>query len=543
MFQAAGITAPPNDMDELLADAIKLNTPDHAGFCVRADKSQTLYDGFQLWNHFIPYDNPITGTYFDKNWNFLIGTEPNASAYGQFYRDILTKAAPAGIATYLVTNCLADFQQGRVAMWQDDSGNIPDVLDPDKSKVANDAKFWEIPCQPVNPDNCALVQPFGIWINAASEHKDAAWLLVQYITSKETQVNAVAAKALLTPSRNSVITDPATTSVLPPTFATALTYILAHPDAALLPFIPEAVSLIPPISDGQSNLITTTTPVADIMATMKSQEDAIMKRPQGIQSHSRATSRGSLPRLARPDRIVATTTDQTREAPGSGGFSLSRVLDRHFLVAAAWPSLIVMALVTAIPFVLTLGLSLTNYDLIRAGWQFIGFDNFAQLAADPNTQPVVINTIYLVLATTIIDTTIGLGSGSVDGVPVPRDRHHSQPLPAADHDRRRDRRHDLAGDVQQQCRLDQLLPGVAAPATAALARRSQPGHADGDHLGRLDWHRLPVDPVAGRSAQRVAGTEGGGDRRRRVTLAGVSSRGASGDPAGSIRRLRAQVHR
>jgi multiple sugar transport system substrate-binding protein len=276
MFQAAGITAPPNDMDELLADAIKLNTPDHAGFCVRADKSQTLYDGFQLWNHFIPYDNPITGTYFDKNWNFLIGTEPQASQYGQFYRDILTKAAPAGIATYKVTDCLADFQQGRVAMWQDDSGSIPDVLDPDKSKVANDAKFWEIPCQPVNPDNCALVQPFGIWINAASTHKDAAWLLLEYITSQENQINAVAAKAVLTPSRNSVITSPATAAVLPPTFATALTYILAHPDAALLPFIPEAVSLIPPISDGQSNLITTTTPVADIMATMKQQEDAIM---------------------------------------------------------------------------------------------------------------------------------------------------------------------------------------------------------------------------------------------------------------------------
>ena len=53
-------------------------------------------------------------------------------------------------------------------MWQDDSGTIPIVLDPDKWKVANDAKFWEIPCQPVNPDNCSLVQPFGIWINAAS---------------------------------------------------------------------------------------------------------------------------------------------------------------------------------------------------------------------------------------------------------------------------------------------------------------------------------------------------------------------------------------
>ena len=46
------------------------------------------------------------------------------------------------------------------------------------------------------------------------------------------------AKALLTPSRNSVLKDPSTVAVLPKTFPEALTYILAHPDVALLPFIP-----------------------------------------------------------------------------------------------------------------------------------------------------------------------------------------------------------------------------------------------------------------------------------------------------------------
>ncbi len=278
MFAAAGITAPPNTPDELMADAVKLTTPDHAGFCVRADKSQTLYDGFQMWNWFVPYDNPITGTYFDQKWNFLIGTEPQASKFGTFYRDLLTKTAPKGIATYLVTNCLSDFQQGRVAMWQDDSGSIPDVLDPNKSKVANDAAFWEVPCQPVNPDHCALVQPFGTWMNAASTHKGAAWQLIQYLTSKETQTAAAVGKALLTPSRNSVLADPTVVAAFPPTFPAALTYILAHPDAALLPFIPEGVAIIPPISDGLSALITTTDPVAGIMAQMKAGENDIMTK-------------------------------------------------------------------------------------------------------------------------------------------------------------------------------------------------------------------------------------------------------------------------
>jgi ABC-type glycerol-3-phosphate transport system substrate-binding protein len=278
MFAAAGIAAPPQTPDELLADAIKLTTADHAGFCVRADKSQTLYDGFQMWNWFVPWDNPVTGTYFDQQWNFLIGSEPQASKFGQFYRDLLTKAAPKGIATYLVTNCLSDFQQGRVAMWQDDSGSIPDVLDPNKSKVATDAAFWELPCQPVNPDHCALVQPFGTWMNAASKHKEAAWQLIQFLTSAETQIAAAKGKALLTPSRNSVLKNPEVIAAFPPTFPEALTYILAHPDVALLPFIPEGVAIIPPISDGLSALITTSDPVAGIMAQMKAGEASIMTK-------------------------------------------------------------------------------------------------------------------------------------------------------------------------------------------------------------------------------------------------------------------------
>jgi multiple sugar transport system substrate-binding protein len=278
MFKAAGITSPPQTPDQLLSDAAKLTTPSHAGFCVRADKSQTLYDAFQLWNWFIPWNNPVTGTYFDKSWNFLIGAEPQASQFATFYRTLLTKYAPKGISTYLVTNCLSDFQQGRVAMWQDDSGTIPSVLDPNQSTVATSTAFWAMPCQPANPDHCALVQPFGVWMNKASQHKGASWQLIQFITSEQTQLAAVEAKALLTPSRMSVLHNPSAIAALPPTFAAQLTYILAHPDVTLLPFIPEGVAIIPPISNGLSDLITTGTPVTQIMATMTSGVNTIMKQ-------------------------------------------------------------------------------------------------------------------------------------------------------------------------------------------------------------------------------------------------------------------------
>lgn len=276
MFEEAGITAPPQNPQELLEYAQKLTTDDHAGFCVRADITQALYDAFQLWQWFYPYDNPVTGNYFRQDWSVLLAEEPYASAFGEFWREILTTAAPEGISTYKVTDCLQAFQQGRVAMWHDDSSMIPEVLDPEKSNVSEEAAFWSLPCTDVNPDHCALVQPFGVWINAASQNKEAAWLLVQYLTSAETQAKAAQAGALLTPSRLSVLQDPATIAALPATFPEALTHILQHPNVTLLPFIPEGVAIIPPIQQGLQELITTDRPVAEVMAEMGAGIKAIM---------------------------------------------------------------------------------------------------------------------------------------------------------------------------------------------------------------------------------------------------------------------------
>jgi ABC-type glycerol-3-phosphate transport system substrate-binding protein len=134
--------------------------------------------------------------------------------------------------------------------------------------VAEEVAFHSLPCQEVNPDHCALVQPFGTWINNASENKEAAWQLVQFLTSKDVQSRAAQEGALLTPSRLSVLADPATAAALPPTFPEAVTHIFEHPNVTLLPFIPEGVAIIPPIQLGLQELITTDKPVADVMADM-----------------------------------------------------------------------------------------------------------------------------------------------------------------------------------------------------------------------------------------------------------------------------------
>jgi multiple sugar transport system permease protein len=109
-----------------------------------------------------------------------------------------------------------------------------------------------------------------------------------------------------------------------------------------------------------------------------------------------------------------TTADPqvSRQTPARrGGLPfLSLFTERYFLVVAAWPSLMLMLAVTAIPFAVTLGLAFTNYDLVRYDeWRFIGLDNFAEMARDSNTPAIILNTFYLVIMTTVLPTILGLG--------------------------------------------------------------------------------------------------------------------------------------
>lgn len=90
-------------------------------------------------------------------------------------------------------------------------------------------------------------------------------------------------------------------------------------------------------------------------------------------------------------------------------FFPSSFVDKYFLVFVSWPSMIIMLAVTAIPFLITIVLSFTNYDLILEHWNFIGLTNFRELIKDPQLPKILWNTAYLVIGSTVLTTTFGLG--------------------------------------------------------------------------------------------------------------------------------------
>lgn len=99
-----------------------------------------------------------------------------------------------------------------------------------------------------------------------------------------------------------------------------------------------------------------------------------------------------------------------RRLPAIGrGRTRKSFLDKNFLVVASWPSLVIMLAVTAVPFAICIGLTFTNYDLVRSNnWKFIGFDNFVRLWHDPEIPTIIFNTAYVVAGSTVLTTLFGL---------------------------------------------------------------------------------------------------------------------------------------
>ena len=106
--------------------------------------------------------------------------------------------------------------------------------------------------------------------------------------------------------------------------------------------------------------------------------------------------------------MQAVTDTEVRAPAESRGASLRSFSEKHFLALVSWPSLLIMLAVTAVPFAVTIGLSATNYDLIKPDWKFTGWENFDRLIHDPEIPQIIFNTAYLVIGSTVLCTVFGL---------------------------------------------------------------------------------------------------------------------------------------
>lgn len=176
MFAAKGLK-PPTTYAELMTTAHTLTDKGKgiSGFVGRGVKNANLplYTSFLLG-----YDQET----ISKDGKTLLMDTPDAIAAATYYAKLLRETAPPGVVGFNWNESQTTFSQGRAAMWLDGVGFSAPLVDKTKSKVANDAGFAVLPAGPKGHFTPTFVS--GVGIARGSKNKGAAWLYIQWASSK-----------------------------------------------------------------------------------------------------------------------------------------------------------------------------------------------------------------------------------------------------------------------------------------------------------------------------------------------------------------------
>jgi multiple sugar transport system substrate-binding protein len=174
----------PQTFDELLATAKAVKTNEMSGIAMRAEAGGNSTP-------------PAMGFVFSYGGDMVKDNKaafasPEAIAAVEMYGQLLSQAGPVGVGSYEWYNVLDDFLQARTAMAIDSSNFATDISNPAKSHVVKQAGFAAFP----HLAGRAPVPFMSHWqacINSKSRNKQAAFLFLQWATSKPTSLQTAAA--------------------------------------------------------------------------------------------------------------------------------------------------------------------------------------------------------------------------------------------------------------------------------------------------------------------------------------------------------------
>ena len=196
---------PPTTIDELVADANKLNGTAFdgktiSGFVSRGDKTYPTLNPFSTF--FMSYGaKDITDKKATMN-------SPTAIAATQKWVDIM-QDAPKAASTFTWYEAEQYFLAGNSAFYIDADHMAAD-FEKDGSAIKGKVGYSLPPAGPKGPASSMWVWSLGM--NAASKHQGAAWQLIQWATSKTTMTQALA-NGNINPVRQSVAQSPEMTKL------------------------------------------------------------------------------------------------------------------------------------------------------------------------------------------------------------------------------------------------------------------------------------------------------------------------------------------
>ena len=225
LFDQYGI-AVPETYDELIEAArfFKEEVPGVSGLTMRAASGHHATHAWLL--HASPYGARV----FDDNWEPAF-TSPESIETIEFMRKVV-EYGPDGMTGFTQDEEWQAFLQGDAAMYLDASVFAGTVRNPEKSKVYDKVAFAP---HPAARTNLSETGGFGLAIPANAANPEAAFLLMQFLTMKETERKIIESGGA--PFRSSSVSDPELQARFPDFIALETQLEDANPDWR--PIIPE----------------------------------------------------------------------------------------------------------------------------------------------------------------------------------------------------------------------------------------------------------------------------------------------------------------
>ncbi|MBR6084047.1 MAG: sugar ABC transporter substrate-binding protein [Spirochaetales bacterium] len=177
IFEQHGIKV-PTTFDEVEEAARYFKKIMPAGILLRGQKIHTVSNCTGvIWS--------FGGRIADSmEYNMAVFNSPEAVAGADMYTRLARNYGPRGIENYTWYECVTDFQQGLAPMYLDMSVFMSQFEDPSQSTVAGKVGYAPMPAGPAGSKPTG-----GAWamsMSSSSKHKEAAFLLLQWLTCPET---------------------------------------------------------------------------------------------------------------------------------------------------------------------------------------------------------------------------------------------------------------------------------------------------------------------------------------------------------------------
>jgi len=179
LFEQAGLSGPPQTLDEFMADAQKISAiPGKSGYCLRGSKG-----GFSGWYMFMATMNG-KGDWFTQDGTSTFN-EPGAVKGFQYLVDLYQKGyAPKDSVNWGFNEIVSGFYSGTCAMLDQD----PDALIAIAEKM--DKNDFAVAPMPLGPSGKSFptIGYAGWAMFSASQHKDDAWKLIAHLSNAKSNL-------------------------------------------------------------------------------------------------------------------------------------------------------------------------------------------------------------------------------------------------------------------------------------------------------------------------------------------------------------------